>query len=257
MSSSSHTNQQIDLCTTCSSGYDRHITVFSPEGRLYQIEYAFEAVKAPGLTAIGVRGKDSVVVVTQKKVPDKLLDPTSVSRMFKVSQTIGCCSVGLIADAKVQVQRAQYEAAEFNFSNGFDIPVSYAAEKVANVAQYYTQHAFMRPYGVTAIMCGIDSRGPQLFLVDPSGHFSGMSACSAGFKDQEAIGLLEKKVKANPSMSFEETVQCAVLTLQQTVGADLKPSDLEIGVVTTDAPRFRTYSEKEIDDLLTSLSDRD
>jgi len=176
-----------------SAGYDRHITIFSPEGRLYQVEYAFKAAKLSGLTSIGVRGTDSAVVVTQKKVPDKLIDPTSVTHLFKVTETIGCVATGLVADAKSSIIRARHEAAEFNYQNGYDIPVDYMAQRVADVAQVYTQHAFMRALGIITIFIGMDEKGPQLFRCDPAGHYLGYKACSAGAKEQEANNFLEKK----------------------------------------------------------------
>lgn len=241
-----------------STGFDRHITVFSPEGHLYQVEYAFKAVKSPGLTSIGVRGKDSVVLVTQKKVADKLLDPVSVTNMFKITSTLGCVMTGLIADAKNSVQRARHEAAQFEYENGFPIPVEHMAHRVANVAQVYTQHAFMRALGVVGIFGGIDEeKGPQLFRVDPAGHYVGMKACAAGNKEQEANNFLEKKIKEKADLSFEETVELAVIALQTVVGADLKPADLEVAIVTKDDPVFKVLSVAEIDSHLTRISDRD
>ena len=167
-----------------SAGYDRHITIFSPEGRLYQIEYAFKAVKLDGLTSIGIKGKDSVVVVTQKKIQDKLIDPNSVTRMFKVSDKIGCVMTGLIgkkllynimlflADAKSLIQRIRQESATFKYKNGYDIPVQHLAKRVADVAQVYTQHAFMRALGVVVMLIAYDDeKGPQLYRCDPAGHF--------------------------------------------------------------------------------------
>ncbi|CAM6094628.1 unnamed protein product [Calypogeia fissa] len=135
-------------------GYDRHITIFSPEGRLFQVEYAFKAVKAAGITSIGVRGKDSVCVVTQKKVP-----------------FIGLLGTGMTADARSLVQDARQEAAEFKFKLGYEIPVDYLAKRLADKSQVYTQHAYMRPLGVAAMVLGIDDElGPKLYKCDPAGH---------------------------------------------------------------------------------------
>jgi len=241
-----------------SAGYDRHITIFSPEGRLYQVEYAFKAVRLPGVTSIGVRGVDCAVLVTQKKVPDKLLDPTSVTHLSKVTERIGAVATGLVADGKSQVIRARHEAAEFAYTNGYEVPVDYMAQRVADVAQIYTQHAFMRALGIVTMFVGIDdSKGPQLFRCDPAGHYLGFRACSAGAKEQEANNLLEKKLKNNPNLTTKQAVELAIMTLQTVVGSDLKSTDLEVGLVTTANPKFTVLTENEIDSHLTAISDRD
>ncbi|KAJ6742675.1 PROTEASOME SUBUNIT ALPHA TYPE-6, partial [Salix viminalis] len=128
-------------------GYDRHITIFSPEGRLFQVEYAFKAVKAAAITSIGVRGKDSVCVVTQKKVPDKLLDQTSVTHLFPITKYLGLLATGMTADSRNLVQQARNEAAEFRFRYGYEMPVDALARWIADKSQVYTQHAYMRPLG--------------------------------------------------------------------------------------------------------------
>jgi len=241
-----------------SAGYDRHITIFSPQGRLYQVEYAFKASKVGALTSIGVRGADSCCVVTQKKVPDKLLDPTSVTHLFKVTDTVGACCTGLVADARNQMTRCRYEAAEFKYKHGYDSPVEYVCKRAANVAQVYTQHAFMRALGVVTMFIAIDPiNGPQLFRVDPAGHCTGYLACAAGQKEQEANNLLEKKIKAKPNMSYKDTVETAIIALQTVLGADLKQKDLEVGVVTAASPKFRTLSEEEIEAHLNAIHNRD
>ncbi|XP_023524616.1 proteasome subunit alpha type-6-like [Cucurbita pepo subsp. pepo] len=109
-------------------GYDRHITIFSPEARLFQVEYAFKAVKAAGITSIGVRGKDSVCVVTQNKVPDKLLDQSSVSHLFPITKYLGLLATGVTADARTLVQQARNEAAEIRFRYGYEMPVDVLAK---------------------------------------------------------------------------------------------------------------------------------
>jgi 20S proteasome subunit alpha 1 len=138
------------------SSYDRMLTVFSPDGRLYQVEYAFKAINTSGLTAIAIRGKDCSVVCTQRKIPDKLLDPSTVTHIFKLTAEIGCIMTGRIgaffilptyrssdltsylsfaADAKAQVQRAISEAANFKYKYGYNITPDLLAKRIANVSK--------------------------------------------------------------------------------------------------------------------------
>jgi len=242
-----------------SAGFDRHITIFSPEGRLYQVEYAFKAVKEGGVSILGVRAKDGLVLIAQKKVADKLIDPSSVSHLFQISNGVGCACTGMIADARAQVQRARMEASNFKYKNGYEVPVSYLAKRVANVAQVYTQHAFMRAFGIVSLFAGIDSElGPQLFRCDPAGHYLGYKACAAGYKEQEATNFLEKRIKAHPEgLTMKEAIETGLLGLQTVVGSDLKATDVEMAIMTVDKPTWVTLTEAEIDAQLTSLSDRD
>ena len=239
-------------------GYDRHITIFSPEGRLYQVEYAFKAIKAANMTSVGVRGKDSCVVVTQKKVPDKLIDPETVTSMYKITQNIGCSMTGMTADASAYIQRARILAARFKFDNGYDIPIHFLANRLADKAQVYTQNAWMRMYGVAVLLIGIDDEtGPQLFRCDPAGTFAGFKACAVGHKDVESVNFLEKKLKKNSDLSYDETVQLAISTLQNVLSSDFKPNEIEVAVVTAANPTFRVLSEKEVEVQLTAIAERD
>lgn len=166
------------------------------------------------------------------------MDPDSVTSMFRITDQIGCVCTGLMPDARDQVNRARAKAAEFKYQNGYPIPVSMVAQKVADRCQMYTQHAFMRALGVVSIFAGIDEeKGPQLYRVDPAGHFTGFKACSAGAKEQEANNFLEKRMKANSEMTYEQTIETAIIALQTVVGSDLKPGDLEVAIVTTENPK--------------------
>merc|ERR1719440_105060 len=238
-------------------------TIFSPEGRLYQVEYAFKAIKTSGLTSVGVRGADSCVVLTQRKVPDKLHDPDSVTNLYPITEKIGLVMTGMVADARASVSRLRQEAAEFKFNNGYDIPVSYLAKRAADLAQVYTQHVNMRPLGIAMIIIGIDVEGeakiPQLFRCDPAGYYVGYKATSAGQKEQEANNFLEKRYKAdpNPSLSYDDTVQLARACLQNVLGSDLKAPDIEACVVKNDNLKFTRLTEDELETQLNSLAERD
>ncbi|WFD29175.1 proteasome endopeptidase complex [Malassezia sp. CBS 17886] len=255
------------------SSYDRHLTIFSPEGRLYQVEYAFKAIAAAGITAVSVRGRDTVVVATQKKLPDKLIEASTVTHVFTITPEIGCVVTGRIADARSQVQRARSEAAEFKYKYGYPITPDLLSKRLANVNQVYTQRAAMRPLGISMIIIGLDDeRGhaPQIFKLDPAGHYVGYRATASGTKQTEATNFLEKQFKRNTvssgsvsaaaaaasaanstasaaasapdvalveaeevtsHLSHEDVLDLAVNTLNTVLAQELKASEIEIGVV--------------------------
>lgn len=241
------------------SGYDRHITIFSPEGRLHQVEYAFQAVKKnQNMTSVALRGDDCVVAVTQKKVPDKLMEKDFVTHLYNITPNIGCLMTGISPDARALVFKAREKASKFKDKNGYEIPVHYLALKLANVGQVYTQHAYMRPYGVNAMLFSIDDeKGPSLFQVDPAGNYFGYKACAAGTKDQEAQNALEKVIKKKITFTESETIQQAIGCLQAVMGMDFKPSDIEVGVVSKTKKGFYRLSEEEIDGALTAIAEKD
>mmetsp|Transcript_21619 Transcript_21619/g.38174 ORF Transcript_21619/g.38174 Transcript_21619/m.38174 type:complete len:242 (-) Transcript_21619:35-760(-) len=237
------------------AGYDRYLTIFSPEGRLYQLEYATKAVSAGGLTTVAVRGKGCVCLVTQRKVPDKLIDPASMTRIFNITPSIGCVMTGLVADGKVLVSQARQEAYNFEYNNGYPIPCAYLANRMADLNQVNTQHAGRRTMGADMIICSIDDEsGPQLFNIDPAGHYFSYKATASGTKAQEAQSILEKSVKTE--LNDDETVRTAIMTLQTTMSADFKPEEIEVAIVKGEDP-FRRLTDAEVEEHLTAIAERD
>ncbi|TKA62440.1 hypothetical protein B0A49_10067 [Cryomyces minteri] len=250
--------------TQRSAGYDRHITIFSDQGRLYQVEYAFKAITAANITSVGVRGKSCAVVISQKKVPDKLIDPASVSYIYKLSPSVGCVMTGSIADARASVNRARGEAAEFRYKYGYEMPCDVLAKRLANINQVYTQRAYMRPLGVAQTLISLDSEsGPQLYKCDPAGYYIGYKATASGPKAQEALNFFEKKLKNKDAAegSWEEVVELAMTCLGSVLSVDFKKGEIEVGVVGAGegekAKEFRSLTEEEIDERLQSIAEKD
>lgn len=245
------------------AGYDRHITIFSPEGRLYQVEYAFKATNQTNINSLAIRGTNCVVVVSQKKVPDKLLDSNTVSYIFKVSPHVGMVANGPIPDARNAALRAKAEAAEFRYKYGYDMPCDVLAKRIANLSQIYTQRAYMRPLGVILTFVSVDEEnGPSVYKCDPAGYFVGYKATATGPKQQELDTSLEKFFKKNNNGKdhvqeddWRKVVEFGITQMIDVLGTEFTFKDLEVGVAVENS--FFTLTPEQIEERLVAIAEQD
>ena len=239
------------------SAHEYQITIFSPEGKLHQVEYAFKAIKQSGLTSIGVRGGNSVAVVTEKRVGDRMVDPESVTNLFRITPHVGCLVTGRESDGRGWVSRLRQEAFEYLQQNGHQVPVDVLAMRAADIVQLYTQKASMRAYAVELMLFSVDKLlGPQLFKVDPAGHYLGYFGVTSGVKEQEAANFLEKTFKEKSGFSnltTDQTIRLAINALQNTIGQDFKGTDIEVGAIDSETFTYRKLTSEEIESHLKVL----
>lgn len=211
-------------------GYDRAITVFSPDGRLLQVEYAKKAVGL-GALAVGIVFKDGVLLMADRHRTDKLLIQESVQKIFKIESHINLTSAGFISDARVIVKRARVRAQQHKITYGEPIDVEGLVRYVADLEQAYTQYGGIRPFGVSLLIGGVEARnGPNLFLIEPSGIYFKYKAKAVGMNSAESDKILEKGYKEN--LDLNKSVKLAIDAFKKALGKDFSFDRLETSVIT-------------------------
>ncbi|KAL2711371.1 Proteasome component Y13 [Kluyveromyces marxianus] len=233
--------------------YDSRTTIFSPEGRLYQVEYALESISHAG-TAIGIMTEKGIVLAAERKVTSKLLEQdTSSEKLYKLNDNITVAVAGLTADAEILINTARVQAQNYLKTYNEEIPVEMLVRRLSDLKQGYTQHGGLRPFGVSFIYAGYDDRyGYQLYTSNPSGNYSGWKAISVGANTQAAQTLLQMDYKDD--ITLEGAVELALKTLSKTTDASaLTYERLEFATISKDSKgniRQKIYKPAEIAALL-------
>lgn len=176
--------------------YDRAITVFSPDGRLFQVEYAREAVRR-GATTAGVVYSDGVVLIADRRIPNPALaEPASLEKIHQIDDGIACATAGLVADARVLVDYARLSAQIHRVTYSESIGVELLVRKICDYKQQYTQYGGVRPFGTALLVGGFDETGVHLFETEPSGSLTSFRAASTGGNKNAVIELFEQKYRA-------------------------------------------------------------
>ncbi len=231
-------------------GYDRAITVFSPDGRLFQVEYAREAVKR-GTTAAGIKAKEGVVLLVDKRITSRLIEAESIEKIFQIDSHIGVATSGLVADARSLVDRARVEAQINKVSYDENIGVEVLAKKICDHKQYYTQFGGVRPYGTALLIAGVDDSRPRLFESDPSGALLEYKATAIGAGRNTFMEVFETEYRED--LSIEEAILLGMTALYKSTEGKIDAATLEVGVVTLQDRAFRKLAEEEVQQYVSKV----
>lgn len=233
--------------------YDTRTTIFSPEGRLYQVEYALEAISHAG-TSLGILAEDGILLAAEKRNTNKLLDEVNFSeKIYKLNNDL-CCSVsGITSDANILITELRLIAQRYFLQYQEPIPTENLVSQLCNIKQAYTQFGGKRPFGVSILYMGWDKQfGYQLYQSDPSGNYGGWKATCIGNNNQSAISILKQEYKIGET-KLSEALKLAIKILSKTLDTNkLTPEKIEIATLTreNDKTRIRILSEKEVNELI-------
>jgi len=229
-------------------GYDHSITMFSPDGRLFQVEYARESVKR-GTTTAGLKFRDGVVLVCDKRIASRLILPESIEKMFKIDEHIGFATSGLVADARQLVDRARVECQVNRITYAAPVPVDMLTKKMCDFMQSFTQYGGARPYGTALLIGGVDENGIHLFETDPSGAYQSYHAGAIGSGRNTVIDFFESNWKENLTMNA--AMKLGLEALRKSLDVELNREAIEVVVIDADGYRIlnREQVVKQIDRL--------
>mmetsp|Transcript_22074 Transcript_22074/g.21333 ORF Transcript_22074/g.21333 Transcript_22074/m.21333 type:complete len:243 (-) Transcript_22074:146-874(-) len=233
------------------SEYDRGVNTFSPEGRLFQVEYAIEAVKL-GSTAVGIQTTEGVILAVEKRLTSTLLEPSSVEKIMEVDFHIGAAVSGLIGDARTLVDHARVEAQNHRFTYDEAIGVEALTQSICDLALGFgegrkkEERTMSRPFGVALLMGGFDEKGAQLFFSDPSGTYTQYKAKAIGAGSEGAQSTLQDKFRDDMTLLEAENLACEIL--KQVMEEKIGNQNIEVAAVTSKG--YHLYSTDELDSLI-------
>ena len=223
--------------------YDEAITIFSPEGRIYQVEYALELVKR-GAPVASISTKEGVVLAAVEVLRSSLEDPRFSKKIYELDDHVATAISGNSPDARVLVREARLVCQGHRLTYDEPIGIESLTSSLGDLLQQYTQNAGVRPFGVSMIISGIDVTGCRMLSIDPSGSYRGYKATALGMNNEKARELLEKKYRED--MKLDEAIRLSVEAIRTAYQNELKAENINISVITAASKAFRKLEEEEI-----------
>ena len=225
-----------------SRGYDMTPTMYSPDGRIYQVEYAIETVKR-GTLALGISSKQGVIMAVEEK-PRTLQTSNVTQKIFQVDHHIGVAAAGYIPDARVQVDGARFFSQGNKMTYDESVEVGTVAKHLADQAHQFTQYGGVRPNGVSMIIAGIDQKGESIYVTDPSGTYVQFSAIAIGAGSDDVNAFLEKHYKDD--LSLEDAAALAIAAINLKADAKDGINNIKMAKITTESKTFEKVSESDL-----------
>jgi len=230
--------------------YDRAITVFSPDGRLFQVEYASETVKR-GATVLGIASPEAVVLAAEERATSKLQDPSFMWKIFQIDEHVGAAVAGLSCDAHILVDQARIYAQSNRLLYDEPIDVEILTRRIGEIKQLYTQHAGVRPFGISILFGGVDRKGSRIFWTDPSGAYLAYRAWAIGAGGDAANEILEAEYK--DAISLDESVVLALKCMSKVLEEKIDAQKIRIALIPSATRKFVKLAPADVDKYLKKL----
>ena len=234
-------------------GYDRAITMFSPDGRLLQVEYAKKTVRQ-GSTAIGIVCADGVLFVADKRIVDSLVVPESVEKVWQIDDHIGAAAAGILSDARVLVERAQLKAQQHRVTYDSEIDVLTITKDICDLKQVCTQSGGLRPFGVSVLVGGVDNHKPRLFETDPTGIYFEYKATAIGEGEVEVEEILKKEYKED--ITIDNALILALKALKKVLGDNFSIDRIDTAYIKIDKKKFTKFSRESLEKTASGFKEK-
>jgi len=233
-----------------SRGYDMTPTMYSPDGRIYQVEYAIETVKR-GTLAVGICTKEGIILAVEEK-PRTLQTANVTQKIFRVDQHIGIAAAGYIPDARVQVDNARFFSQGNKMTYDESVEVATVAKHLADQSHQFTQYSGVRPNGVALIIAGVDQKGESIYVTDPSGTYVQYAAIAIGAGSDDVNEFLEKYYNADMSLDEAASLAVAAINLKDDQKDEIK--NVKMAKITSETKLFEKVSETDLQNYSQNVS---